>query len=269
MGASISAAAGDQPGYSLRRGAIGPSLASAGVPTSGANALARKLARIGSLSGPDHLALAQMYARPVEVRSGSAILREGEAQRGVCVLLDGWACRYKRLAGGRRQIFAILLPGDLCDARGLVQADADHGVSALTSVLIARTPIETMSVVMRDHPRIAEAVRQAALLEQKALRAWLLNLGVRKARERVAHLFCELSYRTGEIGLWLENGAFRLPLTQQEIGESLGLTSVHVNRVLQGLRAEGLLDFSNGVLHIPDVEYLRRISGFDQRYLKS
>jgi len=251
---------------SLTRSGVQRALSSAGPVMSG---LTRKLNSVLPLSAAEHLTLDAVQGVSTLVKAGAHIVREGDRPTGFCVLLDGWAFRYKRLPGGQRQIFALLLPGDLCEIRSMISSHADHGVCTLTPATLVRTPADKMLAAVRDHPRIAEALWRAALLDEAIMRAWLFNLGLRKAPARMAHLFCELACRLRAIDPTSDDGAFRLPLTQQELGESLGLTSVHVNRVLQYLRAESLIDFRNGVLKVLDMARLRTLGEFDERYLKT
>jgi CRP-like cAMP-binding protein len=234
----------------------------------GPGVLARKLSRILPLSEAECATLDLVEGRQETLRSGVDIVREGDSPSDFCALVDGCAYRYKQFPGGRRQIFALLLPGDLCELRSIIAKSADHGVRTLTPATLAKTSGDRMLMAVATQPKIAEALWRAALLDEAMLRAWLLNLGMRKAPARMAHLFCELEYRVREIGLCQEDGSFRLPLTQQDLGDSLGLTSVHVNRVLQFLRAESLIEFHNGVLNIIDMASLRALADFDEAYLR-
>ncbi len=229
--------------------------------------LAHQLDGVCLLSPAEIDALRRIEGPPTEVRAGGHVFREGDHPGALCLLLEGWAYRYKRLSGGRRQIFAVLLPGDICESRSAASGRADHGVCALTSSRVAWTPDDQLTDATREFPRIAEGLWRARLLDESLLRAWLLNLGLRKAPARVAHLFCELACRTRAAGLMQPDESFAFPMTQLELGDSLGLTSVHVNRVLQALRAQGLIDLKNGVLRILDNPSLRKLAGFDERYL--
>jgi CRP-like cAMP-binding protein len=203
------------------------------------------------------------------ISSAHPILREGEAEEMVLPLLDGLAYQHKDLRGGRRQIIAVLLPGDLCSGYGRRTSPMDYGVRALTQVRIARIPKESFDRILACHGAIADAMATAAVVEEAVLRAWLVNLGQRDARERVAHLICELARRMADCGLLLIHGGFDLPLTQQELGSALGLTNVHVNRILRRLRDEDLMDIQRGVVRIQDLERLQRVADFDPAYLSS
>ncbi|MGI8839910.1 MAG: Crp/Fnr family transcriptional regulator [Caulobacteraceae bacterium] len=263
------------------------------------------LDRLHGLDGDDRVALARLFGATQWVGPGEVVAPEGGAAGGLCALLDGWACRCKDFHDGRRQIIALLIPGDLLLQDHVPRAGAaDHAVITLTEATIAWIPQEAMATVLRDHPGIARALRTAAAVELSALRAWLVNLGLRSAQQRMAHLFCELAARLEPIPIGLNQPdrdkraptrtperfpvarpvstfaegvaaladrrsptAFDLPLTQQALGWALGLTTVHVNRVLQQLRRDGLIDFRGGVLAIPDPARLEALAGFDRAYL--
>ena len=198
---------------------------------------------------------------------GEVVLGEGRAPDGVCMLLEGWACRCKDFRDGRRQIAALLIPGDLIHHGDATHPRAgDHAVRALTRARIAWIAPEAVAAALLDHPGLAQALRMAAAIEQATVRAWVVNLGQRPARERMAHLFCELAQRLTPADRQ-PPATFALPLTQQILARALGLTAVHVNRVLQQLRGERLIDFHGGVLTISDIARLRTLADFDGAYL--
>lgn len=198
---------------------------------------------------------------------GEVVLGEGRAPDGICLLIEGWACRYKDFRDGRRQIAALLIPGDLIHHGDATHPRAgDHAVRALTRARIAWVAPQAAAVALGDWPTLARALRMAAAIEHATVRAWVVNLGQRPAHERMAHLFCELAERLSAAGRGSPT-AFELPLTQQALGWTLGLTTVHVNRVLQQLRGEGLIDFHDNVLTIFDSPRLKRLADFDGAYL--
>jgi len=237
------------------------------APIDGANALTRNLQRLSPLGPDDRLALEALVRSAEWIAPGARIANEGEPDGATRPLLDGLACRYKDFRDGRRQVIALLLPGDICVGYGHPPGRMDHGVRALTRVRIATIPAHRFAELVDRHPAIAAGFRKAALIEQAILRAWVVNLGQRDARERMAHLFCELERRMKDHGLLLSDGGFALPLTQQELGAALGLTSVHVNRVLQRLRNEALIDLDHGFLRIQDLRRLQSLADFDPTYL--
>ncbi len=233
------------------------------------NSLTRKLKRFSCFSAEDRAALDELEHSSEWISAARPILREGESVDMILPLLEGLAYRHRDLSGGRRQILALLLPGDICAGHARRPFPVDYGVRALTRVRVARIPRDRFDRILAGHGAIARALATAALIEEAVLRAWLVNLGQRDARERVAHLICELARRMEDCGLLLGHGGFDLPLTQQELGSALGLTNVHVNRILRRLRDENLMDLQRGVVRIHDLERLQRVADFDPAYLSS
>lgn len=203
----------------------------------------------------------------VSVGSGENIFVEGEPFTEACVLLEGWACRYKTLLDGRRQIIGFILPGELCSSWAAGTGAMGHGVRALCPARIAKINRAVVLAQMDKYPALIDRLRVAAAQEHTILGAWLLNIGQRKAPERIAHLFCELATRMRKIGLERIAGGYEVPLTQTDLADALGLTSVHVNRVLQKLRDKGFIGFRRGVLSIRDVPALCSYVEFKDGYL--
>ena len=199
--------------------------------------------------------------------NGEDIFHEGEKVSHTCLLLDGWACRYKTLADGRRQIIGFVLPGDLCSSWAASEGAMQHGVRALSPVRMAKVDRSVVLGRLEQHSALVDRLRVTASQEHTILGAWLLNMGQRKAPERIAHLFCELATRMHKIGLQKADGGYDVPLTQMDLADALGLTSVHVNRVLQKLRDRGFIDFRRGVLSIRDVPALCAYVEFKDGYL--
>lgn len=180
------------------------------------------------------------------------------------LILEGFACRYKMLPDGTRQIVAYLVLGDFCDLHVFILKVMDHTIATLsrcTVVKISRAPI----LELMERPAIARAFWWPALVDEATLREWLVNVGARTAEQRIAHLRCELLLLQ-TVGL--TNGdTYELPITQAELADTVGLTSVHVNRVLQRLRRDGLITLKGKNLVIPDLERLKAFSGFNPNYL--
>lgn len=203
----------------------------------------------------------------VGIANGEDIFVEGEAVTEACMLLEGWACRYKTLLDGRRQIIGFVLPGELCSSWAAGTGGMEHGVRALTPARVAKVDRAVVLARTDKHSALVDRMRLAAAQEHTILGAWLLNIGQRKAPERIAHLFCELATRMHKIGLPQVDGGYEAPLTQTDLADALGLTSVHVNRVLQKLRERGFIDFRRGVLSIRDVPALCAYVEFKDGYL--
>lgn len=234
---------------------------------SSAGAVGRNLGRLHGLDENERGALDRLLGEGHWVGAGEVVLGEGRAPDGVCMLLEGWACRCKDFRDGRRQIAALLIPGDLIHYGDATHPRAgDHAVRALTRARIAWIAPEAVTAALRDYPGLAQALRMAAAIEPATVRAWVVNLGQRPAPERTAHLFCELAQRLN-VADRPSPAVFALPLTQQALAWALGLTPVHVNRVLQQLRGEGLIDFHDGVLTISDSPRLRTLADSDGAYL--
>lgn len=182
------------------------------------------------------------------------------------VVLEGWACRYKILPSGSRQIMAFLMPGDCCDLHIKLLAEMDHGIQAITTAMVATVAQPQMHAMMLDHPNIAQAMYIAQLIDESVMRAWIVSMGRRSATERVAHLICELYLRACNIGLTGED-EFALPLSQLVLADALGMTVVHINRILKDLRLAGAMALKRGSVTIIDPVKLVQIAGFDENYL--
>jgi CRP-like cAMP-binding protein len=227
--------------------------------------LVTKLETISRLSDGDHEALAALCAQPREMGARRNVIREGERPDHVHLIVEGWAARYKLLPDGARQITAFLIPGDFCDLHVTMLGEMDHSITTLTRAKVAYIPRSKMEA-LTERPGLAKAFWWATLVDEAVLRAWIVNVGRRNAFEAIGHLMCELYVRMKNIGL-ADDHVFELPLTQEEIGDALGLTSVHVNRVLQRLRSEDLISFRQGLLTIHDYRALEKASGFNSNYL--
>ena len=211
--------------------------------------------------------LASLLRRTKDFAANETLVEEGAVPACIHILLSGWAARFNFLCNGARQISGFLLPGDVCEHQSLVLARLDHSITALTPVTVAEIRREDLLDAVDRHPDLAKAFWLVALLEQAILREWLVNVGRRNAEARIAHLLLELYSRARLVGLATDHDC-ELPLAQAEIADSQGLTAVHVNRVLQGLRSDGLVDLHRQRLTVRDLDGLRRKSEFDPDYLR-
>ena len=230
------------------------------------NVLFRKLSYFTDLTESDREAIDSLCAHRITVEAKRTLIREGERPNDVYLLLEGWGYRYKLLPDGGRHIFAYLIPGDLCDIHIFILKTMDHTLGLLSPATVAVIPKELILEVMTSHPRIERALWWATLVDEAVLREWLVNIGQRDAHKRVAHLFCELWVRMRAVGL-ADEGRFSLPLTQEELGDTMGLTAVHVNRTLQRMRAEGLISLERKHLTIHDPLRLMAEAEFEPNYL--
>lgn len=194
------------------------------------------------------------------------LIREGDQPGPVFVMLEGWACRYKILPNGSRQILAFLMPGDCCDLHIGLLDKMDHSIQTITPATVATIDREKMDSLMEDHPSFARTMYIAQLVDEGTMRSWITSMGRRTSIERVAHLMCELYLRARNIGL-ATDVEVALPLSQLLLADALGMTPVHLNRVLKTLRLEGAMSLQRGSLIISDPETLVQIAGFDENYL--
>lgn len=233
------------------------------------SAISRNLGNFVELDEDDLLAIGSCSPNPQRVRANQILFHERNRCDHIVMVVEGFACRYKILPNGRRQIFGYMIPGDLCDINFLVSDVSDHGVAAVGDSLIAKISIQQFAELAQNRPNIHRAVSLAGLRETLILREWLLNVGRRNAFERLCHFFCEIFVRMNAIGQSRPDGSIHLPVNQAALADTIGLTEVHVNRTLQRLRAAALIDFRGGRLHILDYPQLAGLSEFDDHYLGS
>ena len=194
------------------------------------------------------------------------IIREGDKPNAVNLVIDGWACRYKQLPDGRRQIVGFFIPGDLCDANVFILRTMDHSIGAITNVRYSQIAADDFEAMMQSSPRITLALWWHELVSAAVAREWMTNIGQRSALERLGHLFCELFVRLRSVGR-TSHSSCELPLTQYDLADASGLTSVHVNRTLQEMRRMELIELENKRLTIPDLDRLINVSMFNSNYL--
>ena len=221
---------------------------------------------MADLSVDDEQAVHAVCRNARDVPARRHILSEGEQPDHVHVIVDGWAARSKTLPDGTRQIMAFLLPGDICDLHVTILGAMDHDIVALTDAKVAYVPHQAMEDLPRDRPELGRALWWATLVDEAVLRSWIVNIGRRNAHQRIAHLLCELHARLKLVGL-ADEDRFSLPLTQEVLADAHGLTPVHVNRTLQAMRRNGVIELSERMLTILDVGRLREEAGFDPNYL--
>ncbi len=230
------------------------------------NPFVNKLRGLADLTANDTAALERITSRPRRYNPRQDLIREGDETGPMFVILDGWACRYKILPSGTRQIMAFLMPGDACDLHIKLLAEMDHGIQALTPAMVARVSQDDMQEIMQNHRSIALAMYSAQLVDEAIMRAWIVSMGRRSSVERLAHLMCELYLRGQTIGL-TQDGELAMPLSQIVLADALGMTPVHINRVLKELRLDGTMSLTRGSVTIMDPQKLAQIAGFDENYL--
>jgi CRP-like cAMP-binding protein len=230
------------------------------------NLLARKLQRYVPLFEADLASLAEPLAQGRVVAARKDIISEGDDPRGINVILDGWACRYRQLVDGRRQITSLLLPGDTCDPHVFLLEQMDHTIGAITPILLGQITGSALQEMTARRPRLDLAFHREALASAAVQREWTVSLGCRTGIERLAHLFCELHARLAAVGL-ADESSCPLPITQNDLADAMGQTSVHINRTLQELRGQGLITLRSRRLTIHDPVALARLAHFDPAYL--
>ncbi|HVI65130.1 MAG TPA: Crp/Fnr family transcriptional regulator [Bradyrhizobium sp.] len=229
--------------------------------------LIRKLEHFVRLSATDRAVLDR--AASERVRSFGPrvdIAREGDRPRDVHMILAGWACRYKQLEDGRRQIVSFFLPGDICDLNIFILREMDHSIGTITSVTVADLSREFFDEISSGFPRIATAFWWESLVNAAIQREWTMSLGQRTAAERMSHLLCEIFLRLRLAGLTREESC-DFPLTQSDLADATGLSKVHVNRTLQELRSAELIVLKGKSLTIPNLERLMNEGLFNANYL--
>jgi CRP-like cAMP-binding protein len=231
------------------------------------NPLVAKLLQFTPLSDEDIRVLQALCSREERFKGNVDILVEGAAPRSAFIVTRGMACRYRLLPDGQRQILTLLIPGDFIDMHVLLLNSIDHFICTIGRTRLAAIHRDTVIDIVARHPRLKAAFWWSARQEDAMLRERIVALGRRSARGRVAYLLCELVWRLRAVG-GSETDAVRLPLTQTDLADALGLTPVYVNRILQAFRREQLITLEQRRLTLLDVEKLQEISGLNPDYLR-
>ncbi|EQB07813.1 hypothetical protein L288_09390 [Sphingobium quisquiliarum P25] len=226
----------------------------------------RKLSKRTALSNIEREALLSLPSRSAAFDRGAYMVREGDKVETCYALVNGFAYRQKMAGSGARQILSIHLRGDMVDLQNSLLDVADHSVQALTRVEAVSIPRKAVIDLAAEHPNIARALWRDTLIDGSIFREWMLNIGQRDAHQRIAHLFCELAVRQ-EAADMCEGPNFAWPMTQEQIGDATGLTSVHVNRTVQRMRGEGLINTANQTVTIEDWPALQAAADFSRAYL--
>jgi CRP-like cAMP-binding protein len=229
------------------------------------NPLILKLENGAALTDADRQQLQDATTVSREVAARQDIIREGDAPNAVHLVMNGFACRYKTLPNGRRSIMAYLVPGDFCDLHVSILGEMDHTIATLTPCTMVEIPHVKIQELTRN-PNIARAFWWATLVDEGILREWLVNMGQRAADQQMAHLLCELLFRLQTVGRATEN-SFLFPITQDELADTLGISAVHINRVLQQLREDGLIVLRERRVTFADVSRIMEFCGFTPNYL--
>ncbi|MGX7709515.1 Crp/Fnr family transcriptional regulator [Methylobacterium sp. Gmos1] len=230
------------------------------------NPLIRKLEHGARLTDDDRAILEAICRKTHRIAANQDIITEGTKPGNVHLVLDGFACRYKLLPDGKRQIMAFLVPGDFCDLHVAILGEMDHTIGTGWGCHIVEIPTATIDELNQNHPRIMRALWWATLVDEGTLRSWLVSMGQRPADKQMAHLICELLVRLQTVGC-ADADSFEFPLSQTDIADTLGLSVVHVNRTLQDLRGQNLIVWKHRRIYIPNVKRLKAFADFDPKYL--
>jgi CRP-like cAMP-binding protein len=228
--------------------------------------LVRKLESISALCEDERLALQNLPMQVQDLRPDQDIVREGDRPSRSCLVLDGFAATYKMTGDGKRQIMAFHSPGDIPDLQSLQLKVLDSSLGTLTACKVGFIQHEVLRDLCRRYPRINDALWRETLINAAIFREWMTNIGRRDAYNRIAHLFCEWIVRLRAVGL-VRDRVCDFPMTQNELADATGVSTVHVNRVLQELRGNGLITLKAGTLTILDWEQLKQAGDFDAAYL--
>src|SRR3954469_23352045 len=236
------------------------------MPGPALNSLIRRLETITSLSDGEKNGILNLPAKLTHLRADVDIVREGDRPSQCCLLVEGFLSRYKMLSDGTRQIMAFYVPGEIPDLLSLHIDVMDHNLATMVPSKVAYIPHGAIGRLIEQNPGIGNAFWRDTLIDAGLFREWIVNLGSRDAYSRIGHLICEVFLKLKAVGLTKDN-SFDFPITQAEIGDATGLSTVHVNRSIQELRGDGLIKLEKGRCTILDLGRLEEAAKFDPSYL--
>ncbi len=229
---------------------------------SGGSLLVKKMAAFVKLSEPELAFMAEVQSRPIHLPRGRELVHEGQPGQSAYILQSGWGCSFKLLPDGGRQIITFPVPGDCLGLRSMLLRTSDHAFSALTDAVVTRIESAHMSKMFADYPYLGAAILWAMSRDEAMLVEHLVSVGRRSAIERTAHFFLELYDRLSLIGL-AHKEHFSCPLNQYVIADALGLSTIHVNRVLRQLRDKKLMTFKAQKIIIHDLLAMKELAGYE------
>ena len=229
-------------------------------------ALIEKLIKDNRLDGDDVRAVQQLPIEVKRVRAQNRVASDGDRPSVSCLILEGFAFRSKLTPDGQRQILSLHIPGEIPDLQSLHLHVMDHDLTTLTECTLGFIPHNALRELNQKRPNVAAALWRETLIDSAIFREWIVNVGRRSATVRMAHLLAEVYYRLQHIGR-ATNGSFELPITQSELADCLGLSGVHVNRVLQLLRHARLITAERSKFHVLNKGKLEELGQFDKFYL--
>jgi CRP-like cAMP-binding protein len=228
--------------------------------------LIARLQAVAGLSEQDQVKLARMPYKLKTLRNGEHVVRQGDRPTHSTVVMSGFLAR-QRVISERNQISSFYVAGDMPDLHTLHLPVMDHELCSVGNSIVASVPHAHLKQVMDDSPGITQAFWRETLIHAALYREWVENLGSRDAVGRVAHLLCEIAGRLELVGALENPSSFRLPLTQQNVADACGLSVVHVNRTLQELRRQGLIEWQNRMVQFLDRAALEDVAEFNRDYL--
>ncbi|MCK1682475.1 Crp/Fnr family transcriptional regulator [Bradyrhizobium sp. 147] len=229
-------------------------------------ALVQKLSKVNRLDQDDVLALQELSIHSKRVPAQQRFVRDGDRPSESCLIVDGFAFRSKLTPDGQRQILSLHMPGEIPDLQSLHLHVMDHDLTTLTECTLGFIKHDALRELNQRRPNVAAALWRETLIDSAIFREWIVNVGRRPARVRMAHLLAELYERLELIGRTTK-GSFELPITQIELADCLGLSVVHVNRILQQLRHDGLVATERRTFHLLDKAKVEEVGQFEKIYL--
>lgn len=226
----------------------------------------RKLELRDMIGAEEKRAIAEAADQRLSFLANENLVDEGSRPQLSMLVTTGFTCRYKILPDGDRQIIAIHLPGDFVDLHSFLLKETDHSVGALTNCTVVTFPHDRLVKVTERFPHLTRLLWLLTLLDGAIHREWLVAMGRHSAVERTAHLICEMYARLSAIG-FSQDHRFNLPITQGALADAVGISTVHINRVIQELRQTGLISWDGGHMQILDWPALKDLAKFDERYL--
>ena len=232
-----------------------------------ANPLTMKLEQYVSFDPEERQRLDHLISYPTKTyQRGTTIIREGDKVDDIHLILTGLATRSKTIRSGERQFMAFLVPGDLCDVEVFILEGMDHDITALTETTCVLIPAKVVEQLLTESTKLTRALWWSTMTDSAVLREWIVNHGSRESNERIAHLLCEMLIRYRIIGETTDD-SFPFPITQDELADATGMTTVHVNRMIKELRSQGLIELRGKVMTIMDPQGLQRVADYDSTYL--
>ena len=226
----------------------------------------RRLRQRDELSLEEQQAITAAADERIVYSAGQDLVCEGSRPKRSLLVISGYTCRYRLNAGGDRQLTAIHIPGDFVDLHSFLVKEMDHSVGALTSCAVITFPHERLVRVTERHPHLTRLLWLLTLLDGAIHREWLVGMGGLSALQRTAHLLCEMYVRLEAVDL-ARDRRFSFPITQSALADAIGISTVHINRVLQELRHRDLITWDGGDVLIHDWVALATAAEYDDRYL--